>query len=358
MFERMQVDPSLNKVNDSKSVKSTEKHATVKSHWKFHKKSPTLDMQLCPLNDTDKACDLYESCMTNFSSFMRSALKKTHTSLHHDDDASPNSYHNLQLVFGVGLGVGLLFGSSLMFVITSLIQMCSRNHSNRLHRRNAMRDKSRGRMSRGKRKEHWSQCESNWNSNNSVDSNISSTTSADIPLIVEVIDEPIPITRRTRRQQMRAHQQQNRQLVRSDSLPFLARLFERPAHRRRLYRSLNQNATNLVRRLSQSRLALNLSRHVASMTTPTTPTSPSPIVDNARLVDDAQQVIEASVTTVTSGSEDENSNRTQLPRSETPPPPYGDIIESKNWLNWTVDKVKQNGSWRKNRNNFILRLVN
>ncbi|KAG4071977.1 hypothetical protein HA402_007956 [Bradysia odoriphaga] len=278
MFERMQLDPSANSVNDSTSFHSAEKVSTVKTHWKFHKKLPALDMQLCPLNDTDKACDLYESCMGNFSSFVRSAaLKKTTTSLH-DDDGSPNSYNNLQLVFGIGLGVGLLFGSTLMFVFTSLIQMCSRKQSNRLHRRNAIRDKNRGRGSRG--------------------SNTSTTTSTDIPLIVEVIDEPITITRRTRRQQMRAHQQQNRQLVRSDSIPFLTRLFDRPAHRRRLYQSLNQNATNLVRRLSQSRLALNLSRHVASMTTPTTPTAP-PTVDTTRLMDDARQEIRTSVATVT-----------------------------------------------------------
>lgn len=145
---------------------------------------------------------------------------------------------------------------------------------------------------------------------------------------MEVIDEPIIITRQTRRQQMRAHQQQNRQLVRSESIPFLTRLFQRPAHRRRLYQSLNQNATNLVRRLSQSRLALNLSRHVASMTTPTTPTAPV-IVDTTRLMDAAQPEMGGSVATVSSVSDDEGSNCIQMPRSETPPPPYGDIIERK-----------------------------
>ncbi len=149
-----------------------------------------------------------------------------------------------------------------------------------------------------------------------------------------MIDEPISNTRQTRRQRMRSHQQQNRQLVRSDSIPFLTRLFERPARRRHLYRSLNQNATNLVRRLSQSRLALNLSRHVASMTTPTTPTAPPIIVDTVRLVEDSsppQEIRDSvvSVASVVSLSDDESTNCIQLPRSETPPPPYGDIIESK-----------------------------
>lgn len=156
--------------------------------------------------------------------------------------------------------------------------------------------------------------------------------STDIPSVVEVIDQPITNTRRTNRQQMRAHQQQNRQLVRSDSIPFLTRLFERPARRRHLYRSLNQNATNLVRRLSQSRLALNLSRHVASMTTPTTPTAPPIFVDTTRLVESNPQEIRVSVASEVDVSDDENSTCIQIPRTETPPPPYGEIIESKKSL--------------------------
>lgn len=166
---------------------------------------------------------------------------------------------------------------------------------------------------------------------NSLGSNVSSTISTDVPSVVDVIDEPITNTRRTRRQQMRAHPLQNRQLVRSNSIPFLTRMFERPARRRHLYRSLNQNATNLVRRLSQSRLALNLSRHVASMTTPTTPTAP-PVVETTRVENTPQEIIVsvASEDSVTNSvSDDENSTCIQLPRTETPPPPYGDIIESK-----------------------------
>lgn len=135
---------------------------------------------------------------------------------------------------------------------------------------------------------------------------------------------------------MRAHQQQNRQLVRSNSIPFLTRLFDRPARRRHLYRSLNQNATNLVRRLSQSRLALNLSRHVASMTTPTTPTAPPiQIVETTQLVENTLQEVNVSIVSdedsVTFASADENSTSAciQLQRTETPPPPYGYIIESK-----------------------------
>lgn len=74
--------------------------------------------------------------------------------------------------------------------------------------------------------------------------------------------------RETDRQPVQATLQpsiERRELVRHNEMrrrhnnSFFALLFERPA-RRRYYRQLNQNATNLVRRLSQSRLFLNSSR--------------------------------------------------------------------------------------------------
>lgn len=145
MFERMQLDPSLTILNDSTPPTFNKQNASIKPQWKFHKKSPVLDMQICPLNDSERACDLYESCMANFSSFMKSAAVKKSVTLLHDDETSPFSFRKLPIAFGIGLGVGLLFGASFMFIITSLIQMCSSKQSNRLHRRNAVRDKNRGR---------------------------------------------------------------------------------------------------------------------------------------------------------------------------------------------------------------------
>lgn len=149
MFERMQLDPSLERLNNSTPPLLNTQNSTIKAKWKLHKKASILDMQFCPLNDTDRACDLYESCMGNFSSFIKAvALKKSVTSLD-DDETSPYSFRKLPIVFGIGLGVGLLFGASFMFVITTMIEMCSKKKSSRLRRRNAMRNKNRG---RGKKK--------------------------------------------------------------------------------------------------------------------------------------------------------------------------------------------------------------
>ncbi|KAJ6623910.1 Slit like 3 protein, partial [Pseudolycoriella hygida] len=303
MFERMRMEPALEAVNASTPSPVTTQKSSSKTHWKFHKKSPQLDMQLCPLNDTERACDLYESCMGNFSSFIKtSSLKKG--SVQADDAMHQSSIQSTRVSFVVGLCIGLLFGASIMFVITSIAQMFTKKNSIRLRRRNAMRDKNRNRGS-----------------------NMSSTLSTDVP-IIDVIDEPITDTRRTRRQQRGARSHQNRQLVRSNSIPFLTRIFERPARRRQLYRSLNQNATNLVRRLSQSRLALNLSRHVANMTTQQSPSAP-PSADTTHLMENRSTEINAGVRSELHASDGENFI-VSVPRSETPPPPYGDIIENKN----------------------------
>lgn len=145
MFERMQLDPSLKPVNDSSQPLLTPQNSSIKIQWKFHKKSPILDMQSCPLNDTERACDLYESCMGNFSSFIKTLSLKKSVTLLHEEDTSPFSFRKLPIAFGIGLGLGLLFGATFMFIVTSIFEMCSSKQSNRLRRRNAMRDKSRGR---------------------------------------------------------------------------------------------------------------------------------------------------------------------------------------------------------------------
>lgn len=142
----MQLDPSLEHQNYSILLDLSTQNSTTKTQWKFHKKSPVLDMQLCPLNDTERACDLYESCMANFSSLYKSmTLKKSFTLLHDDHTPSLSSIRKLPIAFAIGLGVGLLFGASFMFVISTIIQLCSRRKSSRLRRRNAMKDRSRSR---------------------------------------------------------------------------------------------------------------------------------------------------------------------------------------------------------------------
>lgn len=126
---------------------------------------------------------------------------------------------------------------------------------------------------------------------------------------------------------------------------FFSLLFERPA-RRRAYRRFNQNASNLVRRLSQSRLFLNSSRAQrnqqresdataaatpADTSVPPTPTSPTlaeleigdlrhahslPSIDRDSDVEPTAPLAE----------EDTASLQNTTARPETPPPAYKDIL--------------------------------
>lgn len=123
-------------------------------------------------------------------------------------------------------------------------------------------------------------------------------------------------------------------------------LFERPA-RRRAYRQLNRNATNLVRRLSQSRLFLNSSRAQrnrppdSAAQTPVTPTTAEPWFDASITPDNVPTLHSASslpsidresnavpsAPVHTSADDDVFASEPSLcQRAETPPPAYQDIL--------------------------------
>lgn len=125
-------------------------------------------------------------------------------------------------------------------------------------------------------------------------------------------------------------------MARNQSMSFFGSLFDRPI-RRRYVRSLNQNATNLVRRLSQSRLFLNSSRSGASPSSvPSSPVYPN--VDTTRLLEResvAPSIISNESYDIATAPELNNlllaetqcsSDVVVVCRSETPPPAYRDVI--------------------------------
>lgn len=164
------------------------------------------------------------------------------------------------------------------------------------------------------------------------------------------VEEPPLQPLRTRRRDRRPARNQSQQVARR-STSFFGSLFDRPM-RRRYARSINQNATNLVRRLSQSRLFLNSSRN----NTPSAPTTPVIVTaDTSRLVENEQsnqhrltmqpngneyQPLSTSLPNVAALAERADDRLLsdiviQRLRSESPPPAYKDVItikvdESKN----------------------------
>lgn len=162
-----------------------------------------------------------------------------------------------------------------------------------------------------------------------------------------LVEEPPLQPLRTRRRDRRPARCQSQQVARR-STSFFGSLFDRPM-RRRYARSINQNATNLVRRLSQSRLFLNSSRN----NTPSAPTTPGiATADTSRLMENEPpnlnrltmqnngndyQALSTSLPSVAALPEDRMLSDIviQRLRSESPPPAYKDVItikddESKN----------------------------
>lgn len=171
-----------------------------------------------------------------------------------------------------------------------------------------------------------------------------------IPWQHRQVDEPPLQPLRTRRRDRRPARCESQQVARR-STSFFGSLFDRPM-RRRYVRSINQNATNLVRRLSQSRLFLNSSRN----NTPSAPTTPIiATADTSRLIENEPpnqnrltmqnnsneyQTLSTSLPNVAALSERADDRLLsdiviQRLRSESPPPAYKDVItikvdESKN----------------------------
>lgn len=158
------------------------------------------------------------------------------------------------------------------------------------------------------------------------------------------VEEPPLQPIRTRRRDRRPARCHSQQVARRPT-SFFGSLFDRPM-RRRYARSINQNATNLVRRLSQSRLFLNSSRNNA----PSAPTTPViATADTSRLIE-SEPLNQHPQTMQNNGNEYQAlsmslPNVAVLPeraddrllsdiviqrlRSESPPPAYKDVITIK-----------------------------
>ena len=147
-------------------------------------------------------------------------------------------------------------------------------------------------------------------------------------------DENIQRIRPSRRRRPRNGQNYHQQEVvrrNDDSIySYFSNLFDRPV-RRRYLNSINQNATNLVRRLSQSRLFLNTANrsnshnsHSSQQNSPVTPDLVNPVRSNT-ISNSNDEVFD--IPTAPENADSENISAVGvLIRSETPPPAYKDIV--------------------------------
>lgn len=148
-----------------------------------------------------------------------------------------------------------------------------------------------------------------------------------------MIEEPIeptpPRVGYTRRRRRRPPPPPQHQIARNDDtiFTFFSTLFDRPARRQYLH-SFNQNATNLVRRLSQSRLFINRSNSGHSpVVTPSTPMPSMAVNDDERIERNASSAPFA--TSSLNLDVDDDVYEQIMVRTETPPPPYVDVAVKK-----------------------------
>lgn len=307
MFERMQMDPNLNVTLTTPTPTTTTIKVDIESVWRTNKTIP--NQIVCPLNNSELACDLYEACMANYSSFFHELQHK------HDHEANTNQSNNYyygwrwrtsnnklkDLEFVIGLFVGILLGATLMYVSAIVAKFCQSSV------------KRHGRASRQRQPEINQPCGGSY-----LDVDRRSTIETTYPP-----DRP----RRRRRAPLPP-------LNTSTQPSFLASLFQR----RRRY------TTNLVRRLSQSRLFL--ARQNSSATSGDTNRRYREL-DTQRLIDvnaesqfnstfsiTGQRLAMPSAPSEVNLTERIDSRRNEeylevnevVERAETPPPAYVDVI--------------------------------
>lgn len=312
MFERMQMDPNLNPSQSINQTSTTLLPATtvdIETVWHTNKTISLITEQLiCPLNNSELACDLYEACMANFSSFYHELQHKFEHDTSNISQSNNNNYGKhwrtsnklKELEFVIGLFFGIILGATVMYV-SAIVAKCCQTSVKR-HRAAA--------ASRRRR--------------TTFDHQRIATTDdySDIRRAMRETTYPIDRPRTRRRAPLPPPQISNEP-------SFLASLFQR----RRRY------TTNLVRRLSQSRLFL--ARQNSSATNTDTNRCYREL-DTQRLIDvgaesqfnstfsiTGQRLAMASEPSETNLSDRignvQNENVT-VERAETPPPAYIDVV--------------------------------
>lgn len=121
MFERMQMLPAPGSADTTHS----NQRQNVTAVWRNTNYSRPILNQVCPLNDTDKACDLFETCALEFSMLLKETEEKLSQKRPMRYDTENNSQawlHSItvNVAFYGGLCLGSIFGGSCIFICGSV----------------------------------------------------------------------------------------------------------------------------------------------------------------------------------------------------------------------------------------------
>lgn len=116
------------------------------SVWKMIPAQPWMEMS-CPLNDTDKACDMFESCISVLSNVYREVGLQNERREHEKNNKSVHrkymlSMTSIQAVLYAGLLSGAILGGTFVYLAMIICRRCQFKGNNdhpRLHRSNAIR---------------------------------------------------------------------------------------------------------------------------------------------------------------------------------------------------------------------------
>lgn len=250
MFERMQMLPSLDGHSSAASPSNSQaRQLKLTTVWRNTNYSRPILNEVCPLNDTDKACDLFETCALEYSMLLNESEEKlSHKRpINYEMEENQNWLHSItiNIAFYAGLCLGTIFGGSCIFICGTV---CSKGCKSRKDLDRENRRRYRGRPVRNGSGLFMDYRASREHSNRPDPIPLP-------PVTPQIIVQPSPTIENQEIVEYRAAPQRRRP---QDT--FFSLLFDRPV-RRRYYQQFNQNATNLVRRLSQSRLFVNSSRN-------------------------------------------------------------------------------------------------
>lgn len=287
IFERMQAltNPMENGRPTEMTINATETPIDLNSVWKIKKYSanaPILDEECQEKEANTNACHLFKMCASNLTFLIMAIDQKIKSKNRNPNDMNTNcnllnSHHTwsefmtVQMAFYGGLFLGAMLGAIALFtlkLISDCVRMskcgCNGTASNKrskflfsiileTFRYGCFFNSLLVIIAEERNRHHHSyrsaiHCNDAECSNGSIEDNINQSQL--ISRINHEIDENsstlIPMNPDSQRRQR-------------SSTSIFAILYERPV-RRRYYRQFNRNASNLVRRLSQSRLFLNSSR--------------------------------------------------------------------------------------------------
>lgn len=129
MFERIQALPASTTTKPI-GQKISSKSNDLNLIWNI---VPMIN-QICPVNNTNRACALLEMCTTNFTALFRDVEKKfahknevnVEVSLHH----TWMQFVTINIAFYAGLGIGTIFGGLIVYLIAIIVQKCFVQHKN------------------------------------------------------------------------------------------------------------------------------------------------------------------------------------------------------------------------------------